>query len=289
VIAGGDELLVMRPAAENILTRKMPPAIGSAVVVIAEPWAPRRFAVATRGRISVFEGREPEVPTVQLDLAKPEYDATHLAWLRENGESVLYFRRRDGEVGRLWVDRGVEDVIDCPPMAAIASDESGALALLTLVPGEENVWVSQEGGFEVRPLTTVPVGDDLHVHLAVRGAAVAYSLDDCWGTYVSWDREQDFDRCEALWGGPIAFQGDDALFGAYCVETNASIFRETRDGTTARIADIEAEGVGPWQERSLLITALAWDASRRTLWGASPQAGLIRSREPAKGERVPLS
>lgn len=289
VVAGGDALYMLRPGAERLRARELPPDLGL-LVVAAEPWAPFRYAVAARGRIAVFSGAEPDEPLVEIELTDPRRDATHLAWTRHEGEPALFVRSRNGAIARLRLDRNAFEDLDCPPMEAVASDASGALAMLSLAPDEEAAWVSKpDGSWELRPLTTIPVadeGDDAGLHLVIAGPAVAYSADGI-GTYVSWEREADFDRCGDLFWGPVAFQDEGALFSAYSVETTMTITRFTRQGDVTRIAEIEAGG----EEAEPTITAVAWDAPRRTLWAASPEAGLLACTEPVAkgGKRVSLN
>jgi hypothetical protein len=284
VIAGGDAIHVLRPGTVRPGWHELPPDTGLRLVAV-EPWAPFRYAFASRGHLQVFTGGSPDEELFDATFTSPEAEPTHMAWSRHEGESMLYMRARSGALTRLRPEKQVVEDIDVPPMAAIASDSSGTMALLCLVPGEEEVWVSTATGFETRPLSDIP-GDDpddpIHVYLAVSGGAVAYSVNGA-GTFVSWAPDEELEFCDDLMWGPIAFHGDDALFCAYSVETTAAINRRTRRGDVTRIVEIESE----WApDAELTITALAWDESRRTLWGASPQVGWILAKEPvAKGQK----
>ncbi len=288
IVGGGSSLFMVRPAGEQILSRPLPPAIGPIVAVAAEPWAPHRFAIAARGRISIFEGERPEEPVLEASMSNSAVDATHLAWVREKGEVALYFRTRGKNLGRIWVDRPAQEFLEAPPLNAVASDASGRLAMICDGSNYMEVMLAKAdgSGFDVREPTMIFDDDadpDVHVYLAVHGDSVAYSVKE-WGSGVSWSPDQrDFEPTTSLYGGPIAFQDAETLFGAYCVDTNGSIFRETRDGRITRVADIEAEG---GDDAQVNILSLAWDPSRRVLWGASPECGLLQSREPLRpGER----
>ena len=292
VVTGGAGLAMLRPGAQNVLSRDLPPGLVVRAVAV-EPWTPRRFAIAATGRLTVFEGQAPDEPCVEVKFHDPSIETTHLAWTRQEGRSVVYYRRKDGEVGRVWLDRGELETIDAPPMDAIASDDSGVMAMISMGGGDADaadVWTSRDGkAWDTRTLTTTldaPVGEQARVHLAVYGEAIAYSvgsLESAWGTLVSWDSRQDlFESCEFPSGGPVAFHSGAALFATYHDDVGASILRLPRGGAAERIAQISDEdehaAVAP------RIEALAWDASRRALWAASPQVGLLQSSEPG-GDR----
>jgi hypothetical protein len=177
--------------------------------------------------------------------------------------------------------------LDLPSAAAITSDAKGMVAMIAGVGDEMEVYVSSDGEhFTPRYMTVIPDDEDgLPMYLAVAGDAVAYSMGDGWGTFVSWEAEGDFQMCAELRGGPIAFQtgsGGVALFGAYSDEEGGAIVRVTREGVATRIAELEARG----EDAPLGISALAWDESRRRLWAASPQAGLLVSVEPGAKKMV---
>lgn len=284
VVAGGDGIHMLRPGAVRPGWHPLPREAAARLVAV-EPWAPYRYAYASKGRLYVFSGGSPDVELFDARFSGPEAEPTHMAWTRVGGVSTLYLRARSGLLIRFQPERATFEDIDAPPMAAIASDAAGTLATLCLVEGEEAAWVSNETGFETRPLTMIPVEDPdepMHVHLAVSGRAVAYSTP-ATGTSVSWAEDADFELCEGLMWGPIAFHGDDALFCAYSVEEKGAIDRLTRQGIATRITEIAGEWAPGFE---LTITALAWDASRRTLWGASPQVGWIMAKEPvAKGKK----
>jgi hypothetical protein len=295
VVTGGTGLAMMRPGAQNVLSRDLPPGIVVRSVAV-EPWTPRRFAIAARGRLTVFEGQAPDAPSIEVKFDDPTFEATHLAWTQQDGRSAIYCRGGDGAVGRLWLDDGTLETIDAPPMDAIASDARGGMAMLSMGGGDADaadVWTSRDGKlWETRTLTFIldaTPREHARVHLAVCGEAIAYSVgspDGAWGTLVSWDSRQDtFDLCEVVSGGPVAFQSESSLFATYNDDCGASILRVPRGRPVERIAQIGGEeddlAVAP------RIEALAWDESRRALWAAS-HAGLLRSSEPGgkPGHRV---
>lgn len=283
VVAGGDGLAMLRPGAVHHGHRLLPKDAGVAAVVAAEPWTPRRYAVALRGGVTVFSGGQPDEELLRLTFTRPDLEPTHLAWAREAGESRLYLRGRDGSLLRVRPDAEAFDEIDTSPMSAIASDAAGVLATLDVIQGDVCV-MRADGTLEERPL---PVSlepdedDEPRVHLAISGGAVAYSVEGL-GVGVSWGEGQGFEHCDGLMGGPIAFQGDDAIVCAYSVETTIRVSRTTRQGETTCLAEIETA----WSpDATLTLDAIAWDASRRALWGASPQLGLLVLRELQNGAK----
>ena len=168
------------------------------------------------------------------------------------------------------------------PMDAIASDANGVLAMVAVrcEAADAHALFTRDGvRFEERP--ALPVhggGDDTPVHLAVADAAIAYAVEGA-GAHVSRGVDDDFTRCDALGpGGPLAFQGSAAgaaLFGAVWSKAVCAIHRVDGQGAVQRIAELEASAGDPPR-----LSTLLWDPSRRALWSASPQAGLMRSDEP---------
>jgi hypothetical protein len=86
-------------------------------------------------------------------------------------------------------------------------------------------------------------------------------------------------------GGAIAFEGatsDAALFCArMTTEGTQAIVRVDAEGRATHIADVtkpEDQPVAP-------VLEIAWDATRRTLWGACGEAGLLCVTAP--GAPVP--
>jgi hypothetical protein len=181
---------------------------------------------------------------------------------------------------------GVE-AVDLPPMDAIASDDNGILAMASFAPPDPRAYVTDDG--ETLAFRPLEPSDEpsARVHLAVAGAAVAFAIEGV-GAFVSRGLEEPFLRCEPLGtAGPVAFEGaagDAALFGAARSAGYASIIRVDREGAALRIADFGSDG-GPAPG----ISDLAWDASRRILWGASPQMGIVTCTAPgAKGAKKTL-
>src|SRR5262249_9019615 len=101
VVAGGDELHLLRPGEQRMASRAPPLDIGPIRAAAAEPRAPFRYAVASADLVAVFY-RTPEGDQImRLRSTPPGPVATHLAWGREGTESALYIRWDDGSVVRM--------------------------------------------------------------------------------------------------------------------------------------------------------------------------------------------
>jgi hypothetical protein len=275
-------------------SRKPPLDIGPLRVAAAEPRAPYRYAVASDELVAVFHRKDdgdqimrlrctPSAP--RLRPAKPgdppprSPSATHLAWAHDGEASTLYIRWSDGIVVRLKQDMSGVDTTDLPPVDALAADNAGVLAMISLAGPTPRAYVTEDGEqLEVRSLDarTEPAG---HVYLAVAGSAVAFAVEH-GGAFLSRAPDAPFERVAALeTAGPLEFEGtasDAAVFGATHHATSASIVRVDAEGGALRIADFESDtGVAP------SITGLGWDASRQMVWGASPAMGLVTCTAPS--------
>jgi hypothetical protein len=275
VLAGGDALYMARPGAVGLQTRPLPDDVGPVVAVAAEPRPPFRLAIATEELVVLFvRGAGGD----QLVRLRGPDRPTHLAWARVADVFSLYICWGDGAVVRSRRDMTGVEVIEVPPVQALAADNAGTLALLSAGGPDACVYVSRDGAtFDVRALD-IEEEPDRHVHLAVAGGAVAYSLA---GDRVAVSRAKDkpFEPCAALAeAGAIDFQGpgeDAPLLGVRKEAGYVSIVRVDGAGAAMRVADFGSDDA-PAPD----ITDIAWDASRRLVWGASPQMGLVRCTEP---------
>jgi hypothetical protein len=279
VVAGGDLLYMQRPGAEKMASREPPLDAGNVVIAAAEARAPWRYAFASEALVAIFFKNKTEDGIVRLRPAEQGGRPTHLAWARDgHGDGhALYIRWDDGAIVRTMPDMSGVDVLDFPPVDAIASDSSGVLAMVTFTEEGGRAYVSHDGThFAFRELD-VPHEAGEHVHLAVADEAVAVALGQR-GAYLSRAAGAPFVRCEHLTtAGPIELEGassDAALFGAIRTPTVAAILRIDPAGAAIRVAEFESDGPVPE------LTALSWDAQRRKLWGASPQMGIVTCTAP---------
>jgi hypothetical protein len=283
VIAGGEELYLLRPGAERLMNRLPPPDVGAVHVVAAEPRGQRRSAVASAEMIAFFFRTGDDEHVLRLRPPPPFPTATHLVWGGTSGASSLYIRWDDGSVARLSPDLSDIETLDIPSIEALAVDEAGIVAMISMDP-EPLVFVSRgEDELLSRPFVADAPEAGGTLHLAVAGRAAAVSLPD-GRVLVSRRHDEPFAPCEALAGATaLAFEGtgaDAALFGAVSAEEIGWIGRVDVEGASTRIAELPVIA-GAVAE----IVSLAWDASRKTLWGASPQAGLFlgvpKGKKPA--------
>ncbi len=290
VIAGGDELHLLRPGAQSMASRPPPLDIGRVRVAAAEPRAPWRYAVASEEMVAVFYRTEQGDQLLRLRGTLAGRVATHLAWGRDGSASALYIRWDDGAVVRVKQDLSGVDTPDLPPMDALAADSAGVLAMISFAPPDPRAYVTRDGEqLEYRSIAGA-VGPPQRVHLAVADTAVAYSIDD-GGALVSRASEAPFERYEGLaTAGPIEFEGpfsDAALFGATRAGGIVSIVRVDAQGDAIRIAELGSDAASVSPE----LSALSWDGSRHMLWGASPQMGIVTCTAPdaKRGKRVVMS
>ncbi len=287
IFGGGDALVMLRPGGEQWKGRPAPEDLGPVLAVAVEQGPPWRYAVSSALGITLYG-----LPNDQmLTLRAPDdagSQATHMAWAAFGEERVLYLRWDDGGVARVRLDLGTIEDLAFLPMDAIASDVNGVLAMVSLGVGaaDAHAIFTRDGvRFEERPAAFVPV-DGARVHLAVADAAIAYAVEGK-GAHVSRGIDDDFAPVEVLAGaGPIAFHGstaDSALFGAVWSKDVCAIDRVDANGEVQRIAEIGANDAAAPR-----IAAMVWDRSRRALWAASPQAGILKSEEPrGKGKKRP--
>ncbi|MEI7893738.1 MAG: hypothetical protein WCI05_11635 [Myxococcales bacterium] len=142
VMAGGDALYLLPRGAQQVTTRELPPDL-ALVAIAVEPWPPFRYALAGRRVIAVFSPDAPGDPIVEVSFATPEDDATHLAWTRHNGQVMIYFRGRNGRIGRIRIDEEGCEHLEAPPIAAIASDAAGVMAMISIVDDDADIWVKK--------------------------------------------------------------------------------------------------------------------------------------------------
>lgn len=296
VVAGGEELHLVRPGAQRMASRAPPLDIGPIRVAAAEPRAPWRYAVASADLVAVFFRTGEGDQVMRLRCTPPGPSATHLAWGKAGTESALYILWDDGGVVRMKEDMSGVDTTDLPPMDAIAADDAGVLAMLSFAAPTPSAYLTDDGEtMDLREIDAIAVpppgsrgpGHRSAVHLAVSGGAVAFAVAH-GGAYVSRAPDTPFVRCEPLAAaGPLDFEGpspDAALLGASHHAAFTSIVRVEPGGEAVRIADFGTDAGPP-----PTITALAWDASRQMVWGASPQMGLVTCTAPeAKGGKKTL-
>ena len=277
VVGAGETLMMLRAGDAGLRHRPTPEGMGDAVAVAIDTRKKGRFAVSGVGSITVFEGEQRATVELPRDHAEP----LALAWASSGTEDAtkLHVLFDDGSLMRFDHHGGGFDTIELPDVHAIATDESGALAIAAW---DEDAWelivlVRREGdNFTFRRIeapSTVA-----QVDLAIAGTAVAVSFQ-FENVYLARDLDAPFAAVPLLSsGGPVAFEGTDAnapLFGVIGEGDEQSIVRITPEGDAATIVEMTvSNGEAP------RIRQLAWDASRRTLWAAACRAGLVAATAP---------
>ena len=292
VLVGGDELHRLRAGDQRWQRRELPPGVATVLHVAQEPWAPWRQAVASDEGVAIFVGKEGDGRIAQVKPTEEDAYVTNLVWGRAGNRSALFVLWENGEMVRLYPEQGEQDVLDLPPMAALAGDGNGSVAMLAWE--ELSVFVSDGGEraqfrrieFPKDWYDALPDQIEEPFHLAVAGKAVALSVG--WeGAFVSRDIETlPFDKCEPLsLAGALVFEGsssDAALFGAVSTDAFASIVRVDASGNAMRLGDLYPER-GP----AVPFDELAWDATRRRVFCVHRQAGLVVATAPdAKGGKL---
>ena len=103
-----------------------------------------------------------------------------LAWVVNDEQSSLFARTDDGGLYRMQAEGW--DHVEMPPVHAIAHDESGGFAALTVVDGEPKAYITQgDGGdhFHFRSFgVVVEAAPDAPASLTLAGMAVAAIVGD---------------------------------------------------------------------------------------------------------------
>ncbi|HEY8088303.1 MAG TPA: hypothetical protein VIF09_10675, partial [Polyangiaceae bacterium] len=237
VVACGADVHELRPGAAVWGVHGVPPYdLGSLRLAAVEPRGAKRYAVASAHMVTMFERGEGPGEVRGFSSSSASLEVTHLAWAGTAGPSALWVLRDDHVLYQMRDDGSGLVAMESEPLHAIASDERGVFAMLSLSAGPPRVLLSPDGSrWDLRPLDAeVDLGAS--VQLAVAGTAVALLVD---GKYVLLSRtiDEPFARVPAADLGEddhgwrmraIAFQGsssDSALFYARSEDDLARIVR----------------------------------------------------------------
>jgi hypothetical protein len=235
--------------------------------------------------VVTFEGNQVDV----LDLSGEGLELLELAWgpASSEGGSALHILTDQEKVMRLMPDAKHFEVLDLPPVRAMACDQEGRLAFAWL---DEEAWMVhvrvdiEPGGSKYMEHSIDAPGFFTDVYLAVAGEALAVAFPFAEPGEHAWmtrnvTREA-LSEVKLLSGGPLAFQGrgrNAALFGTTIDGNVHGIVRIDAKGIATRIGELEVPKEG---ERYSSVKQLAWDESRQTLWVAAGGAGVIASTAP---------
>ena len=219
VLVGGAGLHRLRAGDQSWQQRELPPRISLV-------WNAAQEAVASEEGVAIFLGKEGDGRIAHIRPAARDATVTNLAWGRVGQRSALLVLWDNGEVIRLYPEKGEQDALELPPMAALAGDGNGSVAMLAWE--ELTVYVtdgSQRAQFRRIEFPkdwydALPETIDSPFHLAVAGKAVALSVG--WeGAFLTRDLESmPFVKCEPLsLAGALCFDGSspDAALGEHRV------------------------------------------------------------------------
>lgn len=294
VIAGGADLYLLRPGDEHWKMRPPLDDMGAVYAVAAEPRGARRYVVVSDQMLTLFFKNKQGDQILRLRPQGPAGTVTHLAWGGVKGPCALYVLHDDGSLLRLKPDLSDVENLDIEEMSALACDDSGVVAMMGRNDGEGRVFVTRDGvAMTVRPINE-EIDEGATVDLAVADTAVALVIDQK-RVLVSRGVDDPFRHVEAFdapegkgWKtGPIVFQGASSDSALLCARWESDLVRVVRvDASGAAISIIEMGGSEELDPPE--VTSLSWDASRQTLWGASPNVGIFKSMAPTeKGKKKP--
>jgi hypothetical protein len=310
VVAGGEHVYRLRPGAIGFEMRPPPGDPGDITAVAVEPrlaGRAQRFACGFLGAVHIYD--ETGVLDTRLPADETQTgEVVRLMWGPHYGE-------RDAPP-RLYIDLGATLLCTMPngtrfgaihsveypfpDPEGLARDDAGGLAMAKLHDEYHALTVSvlddvAESSWTVREGLEAP-DSYFGCEVALAGRSVAVCFEGA-GVWVTRDfQEQDFREVEEMRprdplkhgvsGGCMAFEGstsDAALFCARMVSDDTqAILRLDSNGRVERIADVVRSGESTLEP----IRQMAWDASRRALWCACEEAGLLCVTPP--GVRIPV-
>jgi hypothetical protein len=302
MVAAGESIHMMRPGGVQLATHEAPEDHAPHAIAV-EPWAPHRYAIASPGLLSVYSGWPTDELLMELSFGEEAGHPMHLAWTRHGtgGKPAIYFADRRGKLGRVLPDEERFETLNAPRVDAMAYDEDGVVALYTWSDDAPEILVSQENGeWGVRIVCSFGEDDGEEpprIWMAIGGGRVAYTRDHSL-VEVSDHDDEDFKLVDGFYGGgELAIAPDGTLFiSQQRDEDHAEIYRVTRADEVTRIAEITRDPpMGPLPEPEdpdimvplpQVITGMAWDATRRALFVAAPELGLLAVKEPGeKGKK----
>jgi hypothetical protein len=299
VVASGPEIGVLRPGGATWHGHAPPPYVGEpARLVAVEPAGRRRYAIASGDTFTLFTRWEASEQVAGMSSTMPGAKVTHMAWVKRQGQSLLFVLRDDLVLRRMKARPSSLEDEELDPVYALGSDERGAYAFVALSGERQRVYSVPDGGrWRIRYLDT-RISRRASLQLAVAENAVALVVD---AKYVLLSRAlgEPFVRVPSLdlgeneHGfrlGPVAFQGATSDAALFCARKEDDLVRIVRvDAAGAPMSILELAGTDLRAAPDIL--SLSWDGSRQTLWGTTSNAGIFRLMPPeAKGKnRVVLS
>jgi hypothetical protein len=278
VIMGGASLYRVVPGSWEVQFRALPEAVGWPLAIAMEPRPPYRVAVGPdTGDVVVFTDTTNATSIMGHPFTEQRgsKQAAELAWVEHEGQSSLFARTDDRMLYRMQAEGW--DTLEVPPVHAIAQDDAGGFAALTVVDGNPKVYLTYDGGisWHLRPLgVDVEAAPDAPAALALAGTSVAAVVGDS-GPMVSRAAGEPTTRHEGLERAyALAFQGmapDAWLYVGVqrAGEAPASVWILADDGRSLKVMDFLADDHEP-----LDLGGIAWDGTRGALM-VSSRGGLV--------------
>ncbi len=292
IMAGGAQVFRVGPGSWDVQHRGLPEGAELPLSIAMEPRPPFRLAVGPEsGDVILFTDTVTSSSiTGHAFIAEGAKQALELAWVAYEDRSSLFARTDDRELYRMGT-LGWERV-DLPPVHAIARDEAGGFAALTVVEGVPRIHATSDAGatWHVRALgVEVEAAPDAPASMAIAGPAVAVVIGDS-GPLVSRrpgelaTRHADLPRAYALaFGANDGGPADDFIYVALrrTDAEPAAVALLGADGSVFKVMDFLADDHGP-----LELGPIAWDSSRRALMVSSRGGLIAMGPDPAGDERA---
>jgi hypothetical protein len=278
IIIGSQHLYRVAPGGWDVQYRGLPEGTEMPLSVAMEPRPPFRVAVGPPdGDVVIFTDTTNgnSIMGHSFNAQRGSKQAMELAWVVNDEQSSLFARTDDGGLYRMQAEGW--DHVEMPPVHAIAHDEAGGFAALTVVDGEPKAYITQDGGehFHFRSFgVEVEAEPDAPASLALAGTAVAAVVGDS-GPMVSramnepTTRHTDLGRAYA-----VSFQGPAPDAWVYVgvqrlAGDPAAVWLLDTAGNKLKVMDFRAD-----DEHPLDLGPLAWDSARGSLM-VSSRGGLI--------------
>ncbi len=279
VAAGPKQLLRIRAGSLTVGLRETPLAGTIKLVAIDPAPSSRRYAVATDATIAIFDDSNPGgFLSIPVDNAQQTPSA--IAWGKVDGETLLHI-----EAMEHFYRDGYNLEVPLPRVVTIANDHGGRLGAAIARDEEDDsefpagFYVSDDG--ESWNWRTMPeletIASAFFIALAGDVAAVSIQAGSPHsGVWVSREAADPFEQLSK-----------DEYTGAIAVDDDGVVFVVSGEQNAERVlrfdpASNEPTCIAHLRGKGKRIAALAWDASRKTLWAASPSDGLLAIKAPGK-------
>jgi hypothetical protein len=293
IVFAGASLYRIPPKTWTVQYRGLPETTDLPLSIAMEPRPPFRVAVGPEtGDVVIFTDTSTSSSIMVHGFSEQRgaKQAAQLAWVEHEGQSSLFARTLDGGLFRMQAEGF--DELEVPPVRAIAQDDEGTFAALTVVDGNPKVIVSPDGGdsWFLRPLgVEVEAEPDAPAYLALAGTALAVVVGDS-GPFVSrapgkrTERHAGHDGLSRAYA--MAFAGSDPGVPLYVALRRteaepAAVSLMAPDGSVLRVMDFVCDDMEP-----LELGAITWDSARRSLLVVSRGGLLAVSPEAPRPKRV---